>query len=222
MYLPSLTTRDAHRLWPDTNDENELFSSNQPLYLFSPACPGSVNVLKAAGRSKHRECYKPVNANDRIDTGLNMKNILNQEYLDSFKKLGYTTLQPIGLNKTMQQLDEERFELEELQRNNVNITPAEFYGNEEEEDSVPGLEVNISQGTTNNEQSVDVMLENSRSMNDDTPVDNRFQFENNQDFMAEDEEYQDDHSISIDSDRPRTRSMFTGASLHQISFDGSY
>lgn len=150
MYSPNFNITNAYQLWD--NQKPELVQP--PLGSYSAEFPGITNY----------QSNYPYSLSTQIKL-----NRLNQ-----IKYFGYKTLKPIGINKTMEQMDYENNTLEE------NMTTT--------------LENEVVDLNFQPDVDVDVDLDDSIP-NFDSDVDLNLNDEEDEGFMAEEVEYQNDHSL---------------------------
>lgn len=151
MYSPNFNINNCYDLWSENTDSYHL-----PLNAYPPEYPG-VSGYRANG----------------VSNSIQMK--LNR--LNTLKFYGYKSLKPIGINKTMEQLDYE---------NNLAVEP-NVTSTLENDLVTLGLNVDLQ---------LDEDIPNFDSGSEDINVDD------DEGFMAEEVEYQNDHSLGTSTVGP--------------------
>lgn len=150
MYSPNFNITNTYELW----DKQKPELVQPPLSAYSSEFPGVTNY----------QSNYPYSLSTQIKL-----NRLNQ-----IKYFGYKSLKPIGINKTMEQMDHENNALE------ANMTTT--------------LENDVIDPNLQRDLDVDVDLDDSIP-NFDSDADLNLNEEEDEGFMAEEVEYQNDHSL---------------------------
>lgn len=186
MYSPNFNIDNLYELWSDkpTNDNLDLYQP--PLNAYSPEYPGSSNLKFNYLIHKSNNVISPVTQ-------------IKLNKLNSIKYYGYKSLTPIGLNKTMEQIEYESANLSTLDQ-----TASQTIENESNDQQLPvpreEPEVDLDQSMPNMDDANEEETPGDEFDDGDDLAGNYDgnDLDDDAGFMAEDVEYQNDHSISDD------------------------
>lgn len=162
MYSPNFKL-NYYDLWNE-NDSKEIELYQPPLSAYSPEYSGSSNL----------KFNYYIQNNTKQPNQISPSIQIKMNKLSTIKYFGYKSLKPLGVNKTMEQMDMEFQETD--------------FGNE------TNLETNIEHLVI--EEVREGRIEgNTRDLDDEIP-----DLDSDDGFMAQDVEYQNDHSIPTRDD----------------------
>ena len=232
MFSPDLSPRGIHHLWSSNNNQLLLNSSQQRTAnnseakhynkLFAP--PLSSYTAAFPGPDPSQMEYLQITRSDKPhptvdDLALLMR--MKEQRLMKIRNTGYSTIRPIGIGKTMEELDYAQRGYSAVEDSTINNNVAAENSNEEEMSTMP---LNIGE-----EEEVDLDAEildadelrsDEEDDDDDDDIDDddyddgvnipqshdHHHFRRNQGYIMDDEgfmaaevEYQDDHSLNSET-----------------------
>lgn len=197
MFSPNFNINDYYELWNDNKKEGVYQQQQPPLSAYSPEFPGASKLHMIHNNSQR-------GSHEDMSTFTHLK--LNK--LKMVRFYGYKSLRPIGVNKTMEQLDIDRDipgehnESHTVENEQLGIVPpiepvSEPIDGEREENTseqmasgVGGTDIDIDDNIPNfdSEETDDFDFEIEE------PQPPLSQINEDEGFMAEEVEYQPDHS----------------------------
>ncbi|KAI5951102.1 hypothetical protein KGF54_004176 [Candida jiufengensis] len=186
-----LYPRGLHHLWTQDQSPKEPKQFAPPLASYTAEFPGP----------------DPLKLNRSNDLSILIK--IKQEQLDKIRNTGYSTIRPIGIGKTMEEIDYMKQQTTSSIDDELNdhIIEAAENTNEEELDTLP-LQQDLDAQILNADETI-----NSEDFEDDEdsfsdgpgflvpgpPQLQQHQQLDDEGFMAADVEYQDDHSLNSET-----------------------
>lgn len=203
MYSPALFTSDSFNLWNpasySSTKPNDTEDTKQARHLFAP--PMQAYSTDFPGAYVHELEYTiQTMTSTKSKMGLITPLVQRKiDQLESVRNFGYNSIRPVGINKTLEEL-----EFEQMKRNNMS----------EVDDSSYHTIENTNNSRAEPEQDLDAQIENfddGDTSGDVEVVNNNINISNNvvlnnndilsdDGFMADDVEYQVDHSLNHQQD----------------------
>lgn len=216
MYSPTFFTSDSFSLWNPTTyssnkRSNDIEETKRAPHLFAPPMQAYSCDLPGAYINELEYTIQVMTAKRssiRVVTPLVQRKL---DQLENIRKFGYGLIRPPGINKTMEQI-----EFEQMKRNNTSEVDEGSYHTIENTNNTINSRTVVDQDLDAHIENLDI-VNSSEDMNDSMNLNISNSNHNNPSnnilsddgFMADDVEYQIDHSLNRQIDSVVASPIFT-------------